>query len=78
MNSTSIGVQIAYRFFVTGEEMKKETCLLEEILEDVERFFNCREINLIWEHFLLINWFYDAVYNIKIDPVLTYVTDEWK
>ena len=64
MNSTSICVQIADRFFVTEEEKKKKRVTLEEKLEDVERVCNCGDVNLIWEDFMLTEWFYDAVYNI--------------
>jgi len=47
MNSTSICVQIADRFFVTEEEKKKKRVTLEEKLEDVERVCNCGDVNLI-------------------------------
>jgi len=47
MNSTSIGVQIADRFFVTEGEKKKKRVSLEETLEDVERVCNCGDSNLI-------------------------------
>jgi len=78
MNSTSIGVQIVDRVFVTEEERKKERFILEETMEDVERICNFGDSNMISEYFLLNDRFYDAVYNISPDPVLLYVTDERK
>jgi len=63
-------------FLLQKRKRKKERVILEENLEDVERYINCGKSNLICENFLLINCFYDAVYNIKLDPVLNYVRDE--
>jgi len=39
------------------QKRKKKLVILEETLENVEWFFKCGENNLIWEYFLLINWF---------------------
>jgi len=70
--------KLAIGFLLQKRKKKKERVVLEETLKDVERVCNCGDSKLIWEKFLLNGWFYDAVYNIKLDPVLTYVTDEWK
>jgi len=75
MNNTSISVQIPDRFFCYRRG-KRKSVTLEETLKNVERVCNYGDSDLIWGYFVLTNWFYDAVYNIKLDPVLTWCTAE--
>jgi len=71
MKSLSIGFKFLIGSLLEKRIHKTKRVSLEQTLEGVERVNNYVDSN-----FILMKLFYETLCIIKLDPVLTYLTDE--